>query len=149
MHRKRLLPPQLLLLGLVVMAGLHLALPIRRIIAFPWNLLGAVPLVLGVALNLIADRALKEARTTVKPFERTSTLVTTGVFGITRNPMYLGFALMLLGLALLLGSIGPLTVVLVFPALLDLLFIRREEGMLQDTFGEAWQSYKGEVRRWL
>lgn len=149
MHRKRLLPPQLLLLGLVVMAGLHLALPIRRIIAFPWNLLGAFPLVLGVGLNLIADRALKEARTTVKPFERTSTLVTTGVFGIMRNPMYLGFALMLLGLALLLGSIGPLTVVLVFPALLDLLFIRREEGMLQDTFGEAWQSYRGEVRRWL
>jgi protein-S-isoprenylcysteine O-methyltransferase Ste14 len=148
-NRGRLLPPRVLLFGLLAMGALHFLLPAREVIGSPWNLLGAVPLVLGVALNLIADRALKEAHTTVRPFERTSALLTTGVFGLTRNPMYLGFALILLGLAVFLGSAAPFVVVLVISALLDILFIRHEERMLEETFGEEWRRYRSRVGRWL
>ena len=63
--------------------------------------------------------------------------------------MYLGFLLILLGVAILLGSLAPVVVVFFFPVLTEKLFIRREEAQLEDTFGEAWLRYRRRVRRWL
>jgi protein-S-isoprenylcysteine O-methyltransferase Ste14 len=63
--------------------------------------------------------------------------------------MYLGFVLMLVGLALLLGSASPFGVAALFALLLDFRFIRAEEAMLNAKFGAAWRAYKARVRRWL
>ena len=104
------MPPTYLLASIVAMVALHFLLPGMKLISFPWRLLGIVPFVVGVALNLLADGAFKRRRTTVKPFEESSALVTEGVFRITRNPMYLGFVLILLGIALGLGSLVPFAV---------------------------------------
>jgi len=145
---KKPLPPTCFLAALVAQAVLHLLLPGCRVIPFPWSLLGAVPLAMGLAVEVIADRAFKRHSTTVKPFEKSSALVTDGVFAISRHPMYLGFVLVLLGVAVLMGSWTPYVVVVVFAVLTDVLFIRVEERMLEKTFGEAWREYKKEVRRW-
>ena len=72
-----------------------------------WNLLGLLPLGVGVLLNLNADQVFHQLPTTVKPFARSSTLVTQGVYQFSRNLMYLGFALILLGIAILLRSLVP------------------------------------------
>lgn len=85
----------------------------------------------------------------MNPFERSSALVTGGVFRITRNPMYLGMALIVLGAALLLGSATPLAVVILLALLLDRAFISPEEEMLADTFGDQFQEYRGRDRRWI
>jgi len=61
--------------------------------------------------------------------------------------MYLGFVLILLGVAIFLGSLTPYIVVLGFVILMDVVFIRTEEQMLQSTFGEDWMQYKNKVRR--
>jgi protein-S-isoprenylcysteine O-methyltransferase Ste14 len=100
-------------------------------------------------LNLLADRALKHSRTTVKPFEESTALITGGVFRISRNPMYLGFALILFGIALLMGSLAPHIVIVAFSVLIDVVFIKVEERMLGERFGEAWLRYKATVRRWI
>ena len=100
-------------------------------------------------LNLPADRAFNKHDTTVKPFEESSTLLTDGVFGITRNPMYLGMTLILLGVAMLFGSAAPFAVVLFLAALLDRTFIAPEEQKLEDTFGERFRQYRRRVRRWI
>lgn len=92
---KRPLPTTYLLLSIVTMAVLHFVFPVVKIIPFPWNLLAAIPFALGLALNLLADRAFKKHDTTVKPFEESTALATTGVFQVSRNPMYLGFVLIL------------------------------------------------------
>jgi protein-S-isoprenylcysteine O-methyltransferase Ste14 len=63
--------------------------------------------------------------------------------------MYLGFVLILLGVAVLLGSISPYPVILVFAILLDIGFIRTEESMLEAQFPVAWKEYKSQVRRWI
>ena len=63
--------------------------------------------------------------------------------------MYLGFVLILFGLSLLLGSISPYIVVMVFAILMDVVFIRVEERMLEAKFGDAWKAYKSKVRRWI
>jgi len=131
------------------MAGLHLVLPGYRYWSFPWNLVGVVPLFLGVFLNLTADRVFTGCHTTVKPFESSSVLVTEFPFSVSRNPMYLGLTAMLLGVALLLGTVSALLPVLIFPSVMHLAFVRTEERMLSETFGAAWQDYRSRVRRWL
>jgi protein-S-isoprenylcysteine O-methyltransferase Ste14 len=102
-----------------------------------------------MAINLIADGKFHEVETTVKPFEKSSTLVTGGVFRISRNPMYLGFVLILLGIAILLGSLSPYLIVILFWIAMEKVFIETEEKMLESKFGSRWTEYKTSVRRWL
>jgi len=147
--RKTVLPPTYLFVSIVTMAALHLLLPLRKIILFPFNLLGVIPLAFGIAFNLIADRAFKKNKTTVKPFEKSAVLITGGVFRISRHPMYLGFVLILAGIAILMGSLRPYLVIVAFTVLMDKIFIRAEEVILEETFGEAWRKYKKRVRRWI
>ena len=116
---KKVLPPTYFFAALVLLVLLHFAFPIYRYATFPITLLGIVPLGLGIALNLIADRVFKKHETTVKPFEPSTSLATEFPFSISRNPMYLGLTLMLLGIALLLGSVSSLVPPLVFPYLMD------------------------------
>jgi protein-S-isoprenylcysteine O-methyltransferase Ste14 len=149
MQLRKLLPPTYLYAAVALIIVLHVLIPGSQIISSPWRYLGFLPLLMGVALNLLADQAFKRHKTTVKPFEESTFMVTSGVFRITRNPMYLGFALMLAGIAVLLGSITPWIVVAGFPMLMEKLFIQIEETMLEARFGSAWLEYKQRVRRWF
>ena len=149
MKTKRVLPPVYFLISIAAMALLNLFGPVIEFARYPWNLLGLVPLGIGIALNLIADEAFKKAQTTVKPFEISTALITTGVFGISRNPMYLGMTLILIGIAILMGSLSPLIVIVFFTALMELVFVRTEEKMLEEHFGLAWTKYQSKVRKWI
>ncbi len=147
--KKPILPPTYLLASIVAMALLRFLLPGVQIIALPWTLLGLLPAAAGIALNLAADGALKQHSTTVKPFEKSTSLVTHSAYAFSRHPMYLGFTSILLGLAVFLGTLTPFIVVLVFGVLMEFVFIRVEEPMMEEAFGEAWRTYKAKVRRWI
>ncbi len=143
------MPTTWLLLALAAVAAFHLGLPLARIVPRPWNLAGLLPLLGGVALNLIADRDFRRAATTVKPFEKSKVLLTQGIFRFSRNPMYLGFILLLVGTAWLLGSASPWLVIPPFFLILATRYVCREEEMLAAAFGLHWQAYKRGTRRWL
>ena len=143
------LPPTYFLLALVATVLLHFGWPIHRYWEFPRSLIGIAPLAVGIALNVVADRQFKRHQTTVKPFEQSSALVTAFPFSISRNPMYLGVTLMLLGIALLFGSVSALLPVAAFAILMDRRFVRLEERMLAEQFGNEWSDYRAQVRRWL
>jgi len=147
--RARALPPSYVALAILAMAALRVIVPWRLLIPLPWALAGVVPLGVGVALNLVADAQLKRHGTTVKPFEESSALVTTGAYGICRHPMYLGATFILLGLGVILGCATPFVVIPVFVALIETRFVRVEEQMMEDRFGDAWRDYKARVGRWL
>lgn len=147
--KKKQQPPTYLLAATFLAAALHFLLPLQQLLVLPWRLVGLVPLVMGIGLNLVADQIFKKHGTTVKPFEESSALVTSGIFGITRNPMYLGMSLILLGIALLMGSATPFAVVVVLSILLDRMFITPEEAMLEKTFGDEFREYRKRVRRWI
>lgn len=149
MKLARVDPPVYLFVFLASIVVLHLFIPGAKIISAPWNSLGFVPLVAGVVLNLMADKSFKQHQTSVKPLEKTNALITTGVFRISRHPMYLGFVLILLGAAVLSGSSTPCLVVVVFFFFLDSTFVRIEETKLAQSFGDAWLDYKAGVRRWI
>jgi len=149
MHFKKALPPTYLLTSISLMVFLHYLFPIAEIIPYPWQLSGAVPLCIGIIFNLMADQALKKFNTTVKPFEESDSLVTTGIYGVSRHPMYIGMILMLLGIAIYLGSLTPFFVIPMFVFLINEKFISVEEQMLEKRFAESWSEYKTKVRRWI
>lgn len=145
----KIMPPTWMLIAIIAMLALNFLFPIALIIPNLWNLIGLVFLASGMGLNLVGDNAFKQARTTIKPFNESSTLVTDGVFQFSRNPMYLGMVLVLTGIALLLRSLSPFLVIIPFAILIDKTFIRIEERMLAETFGASWEAYKARTRRWL
>lgn len=131
----------------------HAAAPLPAAAVYhPPRPLELVRLLLGIAgvcLNLLADHTFHLAGTTVKPFQVSTSLVTRGVYRISRNPMYLGFSLILAGLAVGLGSLTPWIVLPFFIELIESWFIQPEEKMLADQFGSGWEEYSAQVPRWF
>jgi protein-S-isoprenylcysteine O-methyltransferase Ste14 len=148
-HCFNILPPTWLLIAIILIAMLVFFLPGIRIIPPVWNLLGLLPLLAGLALNVVADQAFHRVGTTVNPYVQSSTLVTDGVFRISRNPMYLGSVLILLGEAVLPGSITPYPVVVAFAVLMERMYILPEEKRLAEKFGEAYKDYQARTPRWM
>jgi protein-S-isoprenylcysteine O-methyltransferase Ste14 len=142
-------PPLLLLLSIFAMAALNLLLPLARFSPSWLGWLGVVPLAIGAVINLQADRAFHRANTPVKPWLPSTALITGGPFTWTRNPMYLGFILILTGIWAMLGSVSPALVVVAFAIVMDRIFVPPEEKKMQQTFGDAFEAYRRRVRRWV
>jgi len=100
-------------------------------------------------LNIWADQLLKKQKTTIKPNEKPTALIETGAFKISRNPMYLGMAVILFGAGFILGSIISFIGVVLFVAAMEIAFIPMEEKNLSEQFGEEFETYKKKVRRWI
>ena len=142
-------PPTYFVVAVLVMAGLHFLVPVNQVISFPYRYFGLVPLAAGVVLNMWGSRLFDRTGTTIKPFESSSSLVIRGPYRVSRNPMYLGMVVFLLGAGVLAGSITPFLVVVAFAYLIDRRFIRTEEAMLEQRFGSQYASYRARVRRWV
>ena len=118
----------------------------------PWGLGAALGLALaGGGLALAGAWEFRRAHTSLNPLapQRTRTLVTSGVFGLTRNPMYLGMVLVLLGWAVWLGNAAALAGPPLAVWLLTALQIQPEERILRQRFGAHYERYAARVRRWL
>lgn len=116
----------------------------------------ATPQAIGALLGLIAlgliGSALglfRKAGTRPEPWQPASTLVSRGVYRFSRNPMYLGMALLHLAVALYFLSLGAAVTATLASLLIDRTVIRREEAYLLRRFGAEYQSYCDQVRRWL
>ncbi|MCB0166604.1 MAG: isoprenylcysteine carboxylmethyltransferase family protein [Anaerolineae bacterium] len=149
MNDSKIFPPTYLLIALIVMIVLHFGWPLTTIFFPPWQLLGIIPLGLGLLINVIAANRFQIANTTINPFGQSTALVTEGLYQISRNPMYLGMVLILTGGATLLGSLTPFAVIPVFIILINRNFIRFEEQKLARKFGPQWTAYCQRVRRWI
>ncbi len=105
----------------------------------------------GACFDVAGLVAFRKAKTTVNPLtpSKSATVVTTGVYQWTRNPMYLGLALILLGWAVYLASVWALPGPLVFAAYITRFQIVPEERALTARFGAAYSAYCARVRRWL
>ena len=146
---RKIFPPTYLMIAILLMMVMGYCFPIVHVIPVIWRLTGLIPVVLGIAINVLADCSIKQAQTTVRPFERSNVLAVGSVYRISRNPMYLGFVLLLTGIAVLLGAISPWLVVIGFTVLIQCVFIHAEEHLLEEEFRELWNGYCKHTRRWL
>lgn len=140
-----------MLVAALVMWALDRFVPLSHWIVPPWNRLGALFGLAGFAIDAAAAARFLRRKTTLSPMVpgKASSLVTDGVFRISRNPMYLGLVLLLIGWALWLGSVTPWLVVPVFVAGLTAAQIVPEERALAERFGETYFAYRRRVARWI
>ncbi len=148
-QKRKILPPVYLLLTVVAMTGFHYFLPLGRFIVEPYSYFGFVLIVVGLSTTIPAAVSFKKVGTPVVPFEVSTKLVTTGLYRFTRNPMYLGMVVFLIGIGLLFGSLGSLIPVPLFVWIIRTNFIRGEENFLAEIFGNEYLEYKRRARRWL
>ena len=115
------------------------------------SIASGVLLALGAATAILGVVTFKMARTTTNPVSigNVSSLVTHGIYRFTRNPMYLGFAFILAGWGVWLGSMWAFLGVAGFIAYITLFQIIPEERALHKLFGEQFDDYKSRVKRWL
>ena len=145
----RVIPPHYFLLAIAsmfVIAWLHQGQPL---LGAPWRWLGAVLLIAGIVVAVVARRQFALAGTEVRPLHKSSALVTDGMFRFSRNPMYTAMFAALIGIALMLDRDGPWLVVPLFMALIYYRFVRHEEAFMAEQFGQVYLDYKARVRRWL
>jgi protein-S-isoprenylcysteine O-methyltransferase Ste14 len=134
-----------------LMWGLHRAAPISQFIVRPMSRAGWLLAALGLSLAASAVLHFRRVRTTVNPLTpaKASSLVTSGIFGYSRNPMYLGMLLVLAGWAIVLGSLGPWLALPLFVVVMTKMQIEPEEAVLSVLFGGQYRDYCARVGRWL
>lgn len=143
-------PPPLIFLSLLL-AGLYYDSPWfeGQLAATGVTVAGSVITALGIALMLLSAPRHKKAGSNVEPWKPTTTIITTGVYAYTRNPIYLGMALTHGGLAIAGGSIAALVTLVLCILVIQTYVIAREERYLEAKFGSAYTDYKSQVRRWI
>ena len=146
---KKLIPPFLFLICLAAMSALHRWLPLARVFPVPWNRLGFFPILGGLTLGLWGLAWFIRSHADPHPFREPELLVTDGPFRYSRNPMYLGLAMILAGTAVLWGSVSPFIVVGAFMVIADRWYIHPEERVIRRKFGPSAESYFSHTRRWL
>jgi protein-S-isoprenylcysteine O-methyltransferase Ste14 len=145
---KKPLPPTFFWSGILFIILIHFIFPFK-IIHFPYTLFGILFIILGIILNGMTDKLFKRFNTSVKPFDKPSHFIVKGPFKITRNPMYLGMFLILLGVCVLFGEPFGAIFALGFLIIMDRLFIPLEERNLEKRFGKEYSEYRDKVRRWI
>tara|TARA_E500000178_G_scaffold68951_1_gene66489 strand:- start:85 stop:534 length:450 start_codon:yes stop_codon:yes gene_type:complete len=105
----------------------------------------------GFSILILAVSLFKKQNTTINPIkiENASSLITSGVFEYSRNPMYLGMVMILLGIALMFNFIGGILFTLLFAIYITKYQIRPEEEVMERLFGEDFLKYKNSVRVWV
>ncbi len=148
---KKVPPVVLVLIVAVLMVGVTQITPS---LSLNWPLrIGLALLILGVSVVvlLLSFRAFRRVKTTLNPLqpERASSLLNSGIFACSRNPIYLAMLLWLVALAVILANVFALLGCVIFCAYLTQFQIKPEERALKERFGNEYNRYINQVRRWL
>ena len=105
----------------------------------------------GLSFDLLGFIEFRRHATTINPLSpnQSSQIVSSGIYRLTRNPMYLGMAIVLVGVTIWTGTPLGLVIVLVFAFYITRFQIKPEEQILEAKFGEAFLDYKSKVKRWI
>tara|TARA_B100001029_G_scaffold140602_1_gene119984 strand:- start:1230 stop:1676 length:447 start_codon:yes stop_codon:yes gene_type:complete len=147
--KKRIPPPLIAMLCVLI---IFLSKSIFPSFVFSYKLqLGIFVSTIGFLLLIISIKSFIDNKTTINPLnlKKSTYLVTSGVFRFSRNPMYLGMLLFLLGTAIILNIIGGLIISILFIFYMNFFQIIPEEKALENLFGKNYRNYRKTVRRWI
>lgn len=142
-------PPAIFAISLLAGALLDRVWPLAPPPGAWRTIAGAALLLAGVALDVAAIAPMARRGTTLLPWGRASALVTSGPFRFSRNPIYMGYAIECVGIALVIGSWWALLLFVAAVYVVDAYVIPREEAHLRAVFGDEYAHYQARVRRWL
>lgn len=143
-------PPIALALGLIAGFGLNWLYPLPFVPpSLPRAAIGLVLFLLGIFLAVWSARSFRKAGTQVLTNQPASTIVSTGPYGFSRNPIYVGMFVGLIGIAIGFNTLWILAVAVVLYFVIRFGVIAREEIYLESKFGSRYLDYKARVRRWV
>ena len=136
---------------LLVMWLLHKHFPIHCTTASWPVTAGLVVAAGGLVMEVVAVLSFRKLKTTINPLrpDNTTTLATKGIYTLSRNPMYLGMAIILTGTALMLRCLTPLMMPAIFCFVVTVMQILPEEKILREKFGDDYERYSETVGRWI
>jgi len=134
---------------LVLSVLLNFVFPVLVFLSPPFTYSGFLIIGFGFVLALKSRSLFLKNATTLQPSEEPTSLVISGPFRLSRNPIYLGMASILLGVAVLLGTRVTLIFPIIFIMLIEFFIIPGEVGKMEKIFGEPYRKYKKSVRRWI
>jgi protein-S-isoprenylcysteine O-methyltransferase Ste14 len=136
----------------LISLALHFVFPLplqQGILRQAIIVVGIVLFLIGITLIVLARREFARFHQPTDPGQPTSRVVKTGVFSISRNPLYLGGALLFLGIALTMNMVWALVALLASMIACHYILIVPEENYLAAKFGEEYTAYAAAVRRWI
>ena len=146
--QKKLLPPTFFIICIVSAIIFNFIKPIT-IIIYPYNFIGFIFLFIGLYLSLKGSNQFQKAETNINTFDEPDKIIKDGLFKFTRNPMYLGFGIALLGISIILGNLQSFIILIFFILITDQWYIKFEEKMMINKFGKEYIDYKMKTRRWI
>ena len=149
MHIIDMRPPRIALALTLIAAVLHWSLNRGEVLRFAWLWGGVILVLAGSFMVLWSWGLFKKRNVALCPRAETTSLLTDGPYRFTRNPMYLGFVLILAGLALGVGTPPFYLSAIVYFLIINCVFCPYEEGKLIDSFGVEYIQYLSRVRRWI
>lgn len=142
-------PPRIGMLFALAATGLHWLVPTWNGLRLSAPVAGAMLGLAGFGVMMWAWWLFKEGEVAICPTAHTARLLTTGIYRVSRNPMYLGMVLILLGLALYVGTPPFYLAAAGYFAVLNFVFCPYEEAKLERLFGQEFLNYRASVRRWI
>ena len=147
--RIRITPPRLYQMFIFFMVATFFLLPQTRLIIFPYNLIGIMLFVGGAYLGIYVKKMFKRTNTPISPGAKPTKLYTDGIYKYSRNPMYLGIGIGLLGIAIITESWINFVFPLLFLMIMNYKYVKIEERKLEIVFGKTYDNYRRRVRRWV
>lgn len=148
-QKRKIVPPVYLLGTLILMWLLQRYVPIYQFVQPPLAYAGIVVILPGIIMAAISAGVFLKVDTGLEPFDEAKVLVTSGFYRFTRNPMYMGMFMMLLGVAFMFGAVSALIPIPVFFLIIRNNFVLGEERFCEAAFGQQYLDYKLRVRRWI
>lgn len=146
---QRLLPPTLVLLLALAAAIASWLIPVAAFPPSPWRWAGVPLTIAGLAVSTLGSRRFASVGTNIKTFDDPDILVDDGLFAVSRNPMYLGFVVALVGWALAWGALTAWLAPALFLLAADRWYIPFEEARMMEQFGRDYERYRRETSRWV
>jgi protein-S-isoprenylcysteine O-methyltransferase Ste14 len=142
--------PPILALGFIILGYvLGKFLPIFPALVTTLKMTGYPIALIGFLIGMAGFLEIRRAKTTLDPHGTVTTVVRSGIYRFTRNPMYLGFVMMVIGIPLAYLSFWGVILAPFFVLSMNRLVIEKEEAYLEKKFGETYTSFKSGVKRWL
>ncbi|MDO8512158.1 MAG: isoprenylcysteine carboxylmethyltransferase family protein [bacterium] len=144
-----MVPPLILLLSLLVALIFSFYLPLYRINNSVYQGFGYVFILFGLILDFWSLSEFRKAKTTIIPSGKPTFLIMSGPFAFSRNAIYLGYVLILVGLAIIIQSLAAFIAPILMFLAMNIYTIPEEEKILFNEFGVEYNTYKEKVRRWF
>jgi protein-S-isoprenylcysteine O-methyltransferase Ste14 len=143
------IPPTYLFISIIIIATVYFLFPSYELIKYPFNLIGIIFILFGGMMSGKSAKTLKKHGAPMNLEKKSTTVVQEGFFSYSRNPMYLGMILLLVGLSILSKNILSFTAPVFCCLIVNFKFISDEEKKMEADLGKEYLEYKSKVRRWF